>query len=331
MASYRQLPSGHYRFQVRLKGVKPISKTFPTVAKGKRWATQVEAEIQEGKYQDTRSAEALTIHALMDWYLGQITPMKKDTALTRDRSKVLKLKASACLQGVTVATLTPDTVVNYVKERAGQGIKPASIKKELSALSHALEAAHTLREVPLPKGNPVRKAQQALRFTDIMHIDDERNRRMAPEEEGRLLQELNPEMRAIVTLLLETAMRRSELANARWEHVKGDVLLIPRTKTDKREIPLSPRALAVLATLPRQEDGRLIRYRPDSISHFFNQACKRAGIEDLRPHDLRHEATSRLFERGFSIPEVALMTGHADWDSLKRYTNLKPTDMAKKL
>ena len=75
----------------------------------------------------------------------------------------------------------------------------------------------------------------------------------------------------------------------------------------------------------------LIGMRPDSVTQAFNRACKRLGISDLRIHDLRHEATSRFFERGFSIPEVALITGHSDWASLKRYTQLRPQDLVDKL
>jgi len=78
------------------------------------------------------------------------------------------------------------------------------------------------------------------------------------------------------------------------------VLLVPETKTgNPRRAPLPSRALAVLNALPRRLDGTLWgTIHEASISRAFARACRRAGIEDLRFHDLRHEATSRLFERG---------------------------------
>ncbi|MGB5614379.1 MAG: tyrosine-type recombinase/integrase [Sedimenticolaceae bacterium] len=61
------------------------------------------------------------------------------------------------------------------------------------------------------------------------------------------------------------------------------------------------------------------------------RAICRAGIEDLRFHDLRHEATTRLFEKGLNIMEVASITGHKDLHMLRRYTHLKAEDLARKL
>jgi integrase len=77
-------------------------------------------------------------------------------------------------------------------------------------------------------------------------------------------------------------------------------------------------------------DQRIFPYSPFSVSKLFTQACRDAKIEDLRLHDMRHEGTSRLFEAGWDIPEVAMVTGHRSWAHLKRYTNLKPTDIARK-
>ena len=68
-----------------------------------------------------------------------------------------------------------------------------------------------------------------------------------------------------------------------------------------------------------------------SITHAVEAACRKAGIEDLRLHDLRHEATSRFFEMGLSIPEVATIPGHKTWPMLRRYTQLRPDDIARKL
>ena len=67
--------------------------------------------------------------------------------------------------------------------------------------------------------------------------------------------------------------------------------------------------------------------RPDSISQAFEKVCKAAGIEGLTFHDLRHEATSRLFEKGLNPMQVATITGHKTLQMLKRYTHLRAEDL----
>ena len=63
------------------------------------------------------------------------------------------------------------------------------------------------------------------------------------------------------------------------------------------------------------------------MSKYFTEACRELKIPDLHFHDLRHEGTSKLFEEGYDIQEVSLVTGHKRWDNLKRYTNLKPESL----
>jgi len=96
-------------------------------------------------------------------------------------------------------------------------------------------------------------------------------------------------------------------------------------------VPLSTAAFQVLAGLPRQLSGKVWRYGQEGVKYAFPAACRRAGIEDLRFHDLRHEATSRLFEKGFNPMEVSAITGHKTLQMLKRYTHLRAEDLAKRM
>lgn len=109
-------------------------------------------------------------------------------------------------------------------------------------------------------------------------------------------------------------------------------LSIPETKTGKsRIIPLPNVATGILSTIDRRIDGTVWGIAPDSISHAFSDACKKANIEDLRFHDLRHEATSRFFEQGLNVMEVSSITGHQTLQMLRRYTHLKAENLVKKL
>ena len=152
-------------------------------------------------------------------------------------------------------------------------------------------------------------------------------------EETRLLaaaKAYGGEIGPIITWAIETTMRRGEIAAMRWEHLdpKARTLLYQETKMGTpRKVPLSTRALAVLDTLPRRIDGHVWGMRPDSISQAFEQVCAEAKVEGLTFHDLRHEATSRLFEKGLNPMQVAAITSHKTLQMLKRYTHLRAEDL----
>lgn len=129
-------------------------------------------------------------------------------------------------------------------------------------------------------------------------------------------------------------MRRSELVNIRAEHIDYGqrTLHIPHTKNGyARTIPLSNRAITILGSLAPDEDGRLFPMTTNAVRLSWEDLRRRAKVSNVRFHDLRHEAVSRLFERGLSLPEVALISGHRDFRMLYRYTHLQPQQVAHKL
>ena len=130
----------------------------------------------------------------------------------------------------------------------------------------------------------------------------------------------------------KAAMRRSALLTLRREHIKGKHALLEDTKNGSRRlVPLSLRARALLESLPARIDGSVFSLAPHSVSQYFLRACRAAKVEGLHFHDMRHEGTSRLFEKGLSIMEVASITGHKTMSMLKRYTHLCPDALADKL
>ena len=101
----------------------------------------------------------------------------------------------------------------------------------------------------------------------------------------------------------------------------------PRKKMGNHQtIPLLGQSYEI-AVRQMKWKPEIFPYDPNSISAAFHRAVVRAGITDLRWHDLRHEGISRLFEAGLSIERVALVSGHADWSVLRRYTHLKPESL----
>jgi integrase len=143
----------------------------------------------------------------------------------------------------------------------------------------------------------------------------------------------NVHLKAAVELALETGMRRSELLQMTWDDIDRDrqTILLPLTKNGhSRVLPLTEKARAILGRCSR-DTAEVIPLSPNALRLAWDRLCKRSKVEDLHFHDLRHEAISRFFEIGLSMPEVAMMSGHRDLRMLMRYTHLSPIRLAKRL
>ncbi|MDA8176535.1 MULTISPECIES: site-specific integrase [Acidithiobacillus] len=164
-----------------------------------------------------------------------------------------------------------------------------------------------------------------------------RDRRLVGDEETRLLdtcQAMNPELASIVVVATETAMRQGEIMGMTWDKVdlKRQTVTLEDTKNgEKRIVPLTTKATQILRDLPRNLDGKVWTYTQEGLRASYIKAVKKAGIEGLTFHDLRHEGTSRFFEKGLGLMQVSAITGHKDMQMLKRYTHLKPEDLVKLL
>ena len=146
----------------------------------------------------------------------------------------------------------------------------------------------------------------------------------------------NAWFRPVIIFAIETGMRRGEILSLCWEnvHLGKRYVHLPDTKNgDSRDVPLSPQALELLRDLPRniRSDQVVFPLHFEALKSSWRRACCSAGIIDLRFHDLRHEATSRFFEKGLNVMEVAAITGHKDLRMLQRYTHLRAGDLARKL
>lgn len=168
-------------------------------------------------------------------------------------------------------------------------------------------------------------------------LNNARTRRLREHEwlvlHAALRQCRNDYILSVVELAIHTGLRRAELLDLRWSRIGLDAgtAFIPRTKTDKpRTIPLTPAAVRLLGQLSRT-GGVVFRTSVNAIKLAWVRATRRAGVEDLHFHDLRHEAGCRFFELGLSMPEVAVISGHREARMLMRYTHLDASRLAQKL
>lgn len=143
-------------------------------------------------------------------------------------------------------------------------------------------------------------------------------------------------MADIIDFAVGTAKRESEITRLHWpdvdEATRTAVLRDakhPRSKEgNHKRFPLLGDMWPLVQRQPKTEkQARIFPYKADSIGTAFRRACVALHIEDLHFHDLRHEATSRLFEQGYSIEQVATVTLHESWQELKRYTQLRPESL----
>ena len=325
MASIRKRGDLQWEARVRKRGQPLQCKTFTTKAKAEAWAKQIESEMDRGVFVSRVEAEATTLTEALERYACEVAPKKKDAHHDILRCRRFQQRPFA---RKTLAAIRGKDIAGFIQERQAEGIGANMIRLDLALLSHLFNMARTAWGME-SLTNPVDlvKGQRPK-------LPGGRDRRLVGDEQTRLLAAAltySGEIGAIITWAIETAMRRGEIAAMRWEHLdtKARVLLIPETKNGTpRRVPLSTAALAILDALPQHPDGRIWSMRPDSISQAFERVCKAAGIEGLTFHDLRHEAASRLFEKGLNPMQVAAITGHKTLQMLKRYTHLRAEDLA---
>jgi len=220
----------------------------------------------------------------------------------------------------------PD-VAKWLALKRGEGLADATVEK-IRVLFHRSFELALQWEVPGAERNPVKGVPRP-------RINNARTRFLSAEEAKRLQAAVakseNPQLKHIVGLLLLTGARVSELLTAEWSNVDVDRRLwfIPTSKTGRsRYVPLSQAALDVIGRIPRPKDSvylfaSAVTKRPiATIKHSFQTARKKAGLLDVRIHDLRHSAASFMINGGIDLYAVGKILGHASHTSTARYSHV---------
>ena len=330
MATFEKRGPYQIRAKVRKLGHRTISKTFNNKRDAEAWARGVEADMDRGAFISSTTAQRTTVRAALERYQKEVFPRLAQSGQC-EVSRARRL--TAALGELSLTALEPSHVAAYRDHQLQAGSAPQSVKHDIGLLGRVLKHCVIDWGIPLNRGIVTTQVRKPA-------LPSGRDRRLIDDEEMRLLDAAkmskNNEIGSIIIIALETAARRGEIAAMSWEHINlaRRTWFIPNTKNGTaRTVPLSSRAVETLKKLPRQIDGGVWTLRrADGITQAFERICQRAEIEGLNFHDLRHEATSRLFELGtLGIMEVASITGHKDLKMLKRYTHLRAEDLAQKL
>jgi integrase len=342
MASFTQTKAGTWRVQVEYRGRREY-KTFPNKSLADRWAKQREAELAKGLLVSVDEAQRTPFSDVIAEYRKRVLPTK------RNRSDKWVLNTLEDAFGDTrLISLTAKDIAGFRDDRLEAGLAPATVVKELNLLRVLVDYAINDLGIYLP-ANPARIVKNPS-------VRNARDRLFLEGEEERLLAAMQlPALVAITQLALETACRLGELLDMQWHDIdfKTRTVRIPKTKTDvPRTIPLSLKATTVLKSLPRPvKGGRVFDCwaRGDSFQNAWKRAMVRARttyeedcaksrrepdprmLADLRFHDMRHIATSRLAKVFPNVIELSRITGHTDLKMLSRYYHVSAAELSSRL
>jgi integrase len=284
-----------------------INHGAPALAELIRWYIETFESVSKWQRSKQAHLEFLERHAL-----GQLN------ALALTSAELINHVRSRRAQGAGLATVANDLIWTGVVLRAARSVKGLSVRPEI--VQEARDACSALRLIG--------KARKRTRLPTAAELDQLRDYFGRRDKRARI------PMQAVVEFALNSARRESEICRLEWRDndARGRTGMVRDAKhpTKKegnhRRFKYTPEAWTVVQAQPKGSEY-IFPYDPNSVSAAFTRACQLLGIKDLRFHDLRHEATSRLFERGYQIHEVAQFTLHDSWNELKRYANLRPENL----
>lgn len=336
---------GEYQWHARIRrvGFPEQSKTFIKKSDAEAWVHEIEEKMDRGVFVDRSALTKLTLGMLLGRYEKEITPTKKGHI--KERSKIRVLQRSY-ISGISLVNIHPVDIVEFRNIRSKE-VAPATVTKEMNLLSNVFNVARSewgLKGLANPVEGVRRPKQPKGRQRRLESV----------EEMDKIIAETKSStLKVLIPLAVETAMRRSEMVGIMIRDINMDdrTIILRDTKNgETRTVPLSTRAMTILKAHSTGVTGRLFDVKPNSVTQAFKRALTRArgnyereciekGVSpdkrflvNLRLHDMRHEATSRLFEKTeLREFEIMAITGHQDTRQLKQYTHLRAANLAKKL
>jgi integrase len=323
VATFRKR-NGKWQAIVRQKDIGTVSRSFIRKTQAIKWALEQEERIERGVFGSIEPSEVI-LGELLKRYSQEIAAAKRgaETELKR-----LKRLINDPISNHSIDQLTSKVLASFRDRRLIDGQR--TCQYDLILIRHCLKIATSewglmlsVNPVDQIKKPPSPKARER-------RLNDGEYERL--ETASKLTQ--NPHIWPIVVFAIETGMRRGEILGLSWDNIDliRRTAFLPLTKNgSSREVPLSSKAVSVLQQQRPRTDTHPFPVNANAFRLAWVRLRSRASLNGLRFHDLRHEAISRFFEMGLSIPEVALISGHKDVNVLFRYTHLKVDSLVSKL
>ena len=321
MATFRKIPSGKWQAQIARNGIRK-SSSFATKREAQDWAARQEYLVTNAEPPQTK----LTLKDAFDRYAREESPKRRG-----ERWEVVRLErlSSDKIADKRLADLEPADFAEW-RDRRAKEVAPATVRREMTLMSSVLTTAR--REWGLISHNPISDIRKPA-------SPPPRDRRVSADEIDKLIKAGGTDLtkaqaRAVhaFRFAVETAMRAGEIVGLTDKTVDRDtrVATLPKTKNGTaRKVPLSTAALGLLDELP-ETDGPLFDLSSQQIDAMFRKARDKSEIEDLRFHDSRHEAITRLAKK-VDVLSLARMVGHKDIKMLMIYYNETAEELAQRL
>ncbi|MBV1813447.1 tyrosine-type recombinase/integrase [Pseudomonas viridiflava] len=331
-----------YTAQIRInrdgRTVYQESQTFNRKQIATAWIKRRETELAEPGAIERANHKGATITQMIDRYLIEYETVRP---LGKTKRATLTAIGKTWLGSIPDVKLTSQNLVEYAQWRMGKeggGVQAQTVGNDLAHLGAVLSVAGPAWGYAV-NTQAMSDARKVLRKLGMASKSRERNRRPALDELDKLLnhyvdmqkrRKAQIHMPRVIAFAIFSTRRQEEITRIRWADLDParQAVLVRDMKNPGQKIGndvwchLPDEAWQILHTMPKTADV-IFPYNAKSISASFTRACLMLGIEDLHFHDLRHDGVSRLFEMAWDIPRVSSVSGHRDWNSLRRYTHLR--------
>lgn len=329
-----------YRAQIRIRRQGADiseSRTFSKRKLASEWIRRREGELEQPGELQRAGAPGTAVVDLIERYIEEFAELQR---WSRTKLMTLRFLQRQPIGQMDACKVTATDVVDYIRQRRIGGASGPTVVHDLAYLGAVFDTAVHAWQLPVAYAE-VMEARRICRRLRLTGTAAKRTRRPTLDELARLDARFRRHssrgripMNDIMWFAIFSARRLAEITRIQWndndESKRTGIVRDAKHPTKKwgndRQFKYTPEAWAIVNRQPRIDD-RIFPYNPHSIGAVWQRATKLLGIADLHFHDLRHEATSRLFERGYQIHEVALFTLHESWDELRRYTQLRAEDV----
>ena len=328
-----------YDARIKIKKAKDSyyreSKTFSKRTLAQAWIKKREREVEmqlaleDGVATKTTWKEAAAHH---------LEYLESQDQLKRTKRTTIEFLMKRPFADLILAEIKAKDILKHLRERIIEdGAKPQTVNNDLAYIGSVMRHAVALLDEKADL-NELQSAKEQARSNNLVCRPNKRDRRISKDEETAILNYFKNFKKQewvsdIISFALASARRQSEITRLRWDDLNREKNTIivrdlkhPRLRGYTKKSKLTAKALQIIERQPKTSEF-IFPYNPKTVGAYFTTACKILEIKGLRFHDLRHEATSRLFESGYSIVEVQMFTLHESWSVLKRYTHLDPDDI----
>jgi integrase len=293
------------------------------------------------RYLEIAKASTTTFDELVEKYEENFKHQRGYGTSKKYSIEALKREFSQHLLG-NITYLQLETYRNRLRTtltRHGNVRKEATVNRVMSCLRHMLAKAvewEMLEGNPFEKGRSLQLKENNRRLRYLSQEEIDRLLAECPDpnqkkQEGQLIQSVQAaHLKDFVAIAINTGMRKGEILSLKWSQIRNGFIYLDKTKTDEaRQIPINDDFKACVKAIRKRQQLRSEYILPDGngghvkdIKTSFKSALKRAGISDLRPHDLRHTFASHYVMRGGSLKALKEILGHKDIKMTMRYAHL---------